>query len=83
MDDLNRHQIVKQRADELETIVNRGGYKLKGITLSGEDPIENLSDDGKLLIVVGLRWFPKSNMISLNIAELNFAKRQRKETTWS
>ena len=61
----------------METIVNRGGYKLKGITLTGDNPMENLSDDGKSLIVAGLKWFPKSDLISLNIGELNFAKRQR------
>ena len=61
----------------MESIVNRGGYKLKGITFSGEDPKDNLSDDGKSLIVAGLKWFPKNDLISLNIGELNFAKRQR------
>lgn len=68
---------ANQRADELELIVNRGGYKLKGITFTGENPQDNLSDDGQSLIVAGLKWYPKDDLISLNIGELNFAKRQR------
>ncbi|XP_066928171.1 uncharacterized protein [Clytia hemisphaerica] len=70
-------EMASQRADEMELIVNRGGYKLKGITLSGENPNENLSDDGKSLVVAGLKWFPKDDVILLNIGELNFAKRKR------
>ena len=68
---------ASQRGDEIELIVNRGGYKLKGITLSGENPKDNLSDDGESLIVAGLKWLPKEDVISLNIGELNFAKRKR------
>ena len=38
---------------------------------------DHLSDDGKSLVVGGLKWFPKNDMLFLNIGDLNFAKRQR------
>ena len=66
-----------ERADELELIVNRGGFNLKGVSFSGQDPDDHLSDDGKSLVVGGLKWFPKDDMPFLNIGDLNFAKRQR------
>ena len=66
-----------ERADELELIVNRGGFNLKGVSFSGQDPDDHLSDDGKSLVVGGLKWFSKDDMLFLNIGDLNFAKRQR------
>ena len=66
-----------KRADEVETVVNRGGFQLKGVSFSGEDPQENLSEDGKSLTVAGLKWLPKDDLLSLNVGDLNFAKRQR------
>ncbi|XP_066926194.1 uncharacterized protein [Clytia hemisphaerica] len=68
---------ARERADELETVVNRGGFQLKGVSFSGENPLENLSEDGECLIVAGLKWLPKHDLLSLNVGDLNFAKRQR------
>ena len=65
------------RADELEAVLNKGGFGLKGVAFSGEDPPSTLSDDGKTIFVVGMKWFPKEDEISLNIGELNFARKQR------
>ena len=65
------------RADELEVIINRGGFHLKGVTFSGVDPSSDLSDDGSSISVGGMKWFPKSNELSLSISDLNFAKKQR------
>ena len=40
-------------------------------------PPENLSKDGKSVIVGGIKWFPKGDFISINSNELNFAKKIR------
>ena len=40
-------------------------------------PPENLSKDGKSVIVGGIKWFPKGDFISINNNELNFAKKIR------
>ena len=56
-----------KKADELEVVLNRGGFVLKGITFSNQDPPESLSDDGESINVAGVKWFPKDDVISLDI----------------
>ena len=70
-------QIAHRRADELEIMVNRGSFELKGIAFSGEKPLQTLSDDGESIHIAGLKWFVKTDEISLNIGEINFAKKVR------
>ena len=69
--------VAHQRADELEVVLNRGGFALKGITFSGEEPPQTLGDDGEMIHIAGLKWFVKSDEISLNISEMNFSKKVR------
>ena len=66
-----------KRADELEVVLNRGGFVLKGITFSNQDPPESLSDDSESINVAGMKWFPKDDIISLDIKDMNFAKKIR------
>ena len=66
-----------KRSDEIEVVVNRASFKLKGVSFSGEDPDESLTDDGVLISVAGMKWFPKEDFLSLNINQLNFSKRTR------
>ena len=63
--------------DELTLVLNRGGFSLKGLTFSGKDPPDELSNDGKSINVAGMKWHSKNDEISLDIGELNFAKKQR------
>ena len=65
------------RADEMEIVCSKGGYGLKGFTFAGKDPIEKLSADGKSIHVGGVQWFSKDDVISIDFAELNFAKKVR------
>ena len=68
---------ARRRSDEIELVVNRGGFQLKVVSLSGEDPLESLTDDGITINVAGMKWYPKEDQLSLNICELNFSKRIR------
>ena len=65
------------RSDQLEIVLNRGGFALKGISFSGKDPPECLSDDGVSINVAGLKWYTKEDVLALDISELNFAKKCR------
>ena len=65
------------RADQIELVLNRGGFSLKGVTLNGQDPPTTLTNDEASINVAGMRWFPKENLLSLDINELNFAKKYR------
>ena len=69
--------LAHHRADELEIVLNRGGFNLKGVSFSGEDPPTTLTEDGQMIFVGGMKWFVKEDMISINIGELNFAKKHR------
>ena len=66
-----------RRFEEIELILNKGGFQLKGVAISNEDPPQTLSDDGVSINVAGMIWFPKSDLISLCIPEMNFAKKNR------
>ena len=66
-----------KRADELEVVLNRGGFVLKGITFSNQDPPESLSGDGESINIAGMKWFPKDDVISLDIKDMTFAKKIR------
>ena len=63
--------------DQLEIVLNHGGFSLKGIAYSGEDPPDSLSEDGVSICVAGFRWFTKEDQLSLNLGQLIFAQKQR------
>ena len=63
--------------DQLQVAVTKGGFSVKGVTISGNDPPEHLTEDGKSVTVLGLRWFPKGDFFTLNIADLNFTRKER------
>ena len=71
------HLLATKRADELEVVLNRGGFSLKGISFSGKDPPERLTDDGKSVSVGGMKWFPKDDYLTFDIGDLIFAKKLR------
>ena len=60
-------------ADQIELVLDRGGFSLKGMTFSGNDPPATLSNDKASINVAGMRLFPKGDLLSLDISELNFA----------
>ena len=64
-------------ADGIEVVLGKGNFRTKGVSFSGEDPIESLTDDGETIHVAGMKWHPKNDTISLNLGELNFAKKSR------
>ena len=64
-----------EKAEHLELVLNRGGFSLKGVTFSKIDPPSNLSADDCSVKVARLKWFPKKGLVSLEVGELNFAKK--------
>ena len=63
--------------DTLDLALGKGGFTLKGITYSGNDPPSHLTETGDSVIVGGLKWFPKGDFISINCGEINFSKKER------
>ena len=63
-------------ADELEVVLNSGGFSSKGVTFLGSIPTEGFSSDGSSINVAGMKWFPLEDTISLD-SNLNFRKKSR------
>ena len=62
-------------SDELELVLNRGGFAPEGITFTGSDPPSAPSGDDSSLNVAGMKWFPKKELLALEIGELFFTKK--------
>ena len=67
-------ELVRETTDGLKLVLNKGGFDLKGFTFSGFNPPEHLANGDKSINVAGMKWFPKDDILSLNINELNFDK---------
>ena len=67
---------VLKRADDLELVLNRCGFTLKGITFTEGDPPSALSIDDSSDNLPGMKWFPKKDLLALDIGELIFIKKQ-------
>ena len=66
-----------QTADQFSLAIAKGGFREKGFTFSGFHPPENLANaDGISVNVGGLIWFPKDDVICLNISD-NLGKKKR------
>ena len=70
-------EIASQRADEIELVLQKGGFSLKGVTMSHQKPSTTLSEDSESVKVAGMRWYPEQDEISLDVSPLNFAKKSR------
>ena len=68
---------VLSTTDDLQLVLARGGFAVKGFTFSGKDPPSDLSTDGVSVKVAGMKWNTKADKISLETGDLNFLKKQR------
>ena len=73
----NSANLAMQRAHEIEIVLSRGGFSLKGFTFSRQKPQESISRDNESMNVAGLKWFLEVDKISLDVTELNFNKKYR------
>ena len=70
-------QDIHQRADQMEIVLRRGGFALKGFTISGSPPLEKLTDDGESIYVGGMKWYPETDELAYNVKDLNFVTKRR------
>ena len=61
-------------------MLNCGGFTVKGITFTRGDPPSALSTDGSSVSVAGMKCFSKEDLLTFDIGELNFAKKQHEKT---
>ena len=74
MSDEDRYDAVCETTDDLKVVLNNGGFDLKGFTFSGFDPPEHLGNGDKSINVGRMKWYPKSDFLSLNIGSWVLAK---------
>ena len=70
-------ELALQRADQLEMVLNQGGFSLKQPLSEKRDASRNLSAHDCIVNIAGMKWFPNEFVVSLYIDELNSAKKQR------
>ena len=56
--------------------------KIKGWSISGENPPEQLTEDGVSVGFSGLTWFIAIERFQLNILSLHFGKKKADEATF-
>ena len=73
----NTKQELREIIEEIKTVLPRGGFKLKTVNVSGEDPDESASNDGIHTSFAGYQWSQRLDLLSLNHGEINFHKKLR------
>ena len=62
---------------QAKDLLGQGGFSLKFVAKSGENPPPEASSDGESLKILGYKWFSKADKLGLGFEEINFNKRQR------
>jgi hypothetical protein len=73
----NDKTMLKMMTNELKELLPYGGFQLKVMTMSGEDPCDKASADGVSTMFGGYKWKPKQDVLMLNGAEINFNPKRR------
>ena len=69
--------LAQKVAEDLQNVLGKVGFHLKGVTYAGSDPPKHLSNDDLSINVAGMKWFPALDVLSLKIGDLNFGKKVR------
>ena len=69
--------MIVQTTDDLQLVLARGGFAVKGFAFSVRHPPSDFSNDGVSVKVAGLKWYTKSDKISLETCNLNFSRKIR------
>ena len=81
VDDFMKSVLNKQEAERLAREVNEAlaqiNMKTKGWTISGEEPREELTQDGVSIKVGGITWYLELDVFRLGISLLFFRKKKR------
>ena len=67
----------EEQVRQVNEILARGGMALKFVAHSHEAPPEAASADLQSMTILGYRYTPESDSLSLNLSEINFAKKVR------
>ena len=68
---------LKQLVRDAEIVFKKVDISCKGCTFDGEDPPEEVSGGEPSIGVAGLTWFPKIDVVCVNIPRLHFGHVRR------
>ena len=71
------NEATRKLIDDTTKILELIGMKIKGWAMSGQDPPEEISDDGSSVSFAGMTWYPRADVYKLNIDSLHFGKKRR------
>ena len=57
----NTEELAQEKADQIELVLNWGGFSLKGVTFSKRNPSSNFSADD-----CSDKWFPKEDISTIS-----------------
>lgn len=63
----------------VEEVMKRGGFSLKFVVKSGENPPEKASSEGERLKILGFKWDSDPDILSPGLGELCLSKKMRGE----
>ena len=73
----NTRENLNEIIEEIKAILPIGGFKLKVVCISGEDPPEAASPDGVTSTFCGYCWYVKDDLLALNHSTINFNVKKR------
>ena len=73
----NDRQSMEDQITDTRAALAKGGFNLKFVVRSGEDPCQEASSDGKTLKILGYKWTTKEDILAPGFGEINFNKRKR------
>lgn len=70
-------EMMDKTVEELTKLLPYGGFTLKVVTKSGEDPTENASNDGVATSFAGYKWKSKDDKMMFKCKDINFNIKRR------
>ena len=68
---------LKKLIEDADKIFESVGLSCKGWSVSGEDPPEDVCEDGGMVSIGGMKWHTKLDYIEVPIPKLHFSKKSR------
>ena len=70
-------EMIKNLIEDADSLFTKVGLACKGWTVSGSDPPEEVTEDGKSVSIGGMKWHSKMDFLEVPIPLLHFSKKCR------
>lgn len=73
----NECAVREEQVQQVQDLLQRGGFKLKFVAKSGEDPPKEAAGEEDYIKILGYRWASKSDKLCPGFSEINFNRKSR------